>query len=77
MTEFTHHKKFAGITTETDYYILCNMGWQGTLCNGYYLSGVFDVAEGPAFPETYSKNVKMGRAGYYQYYVKAVTGIRK
>ena len=71
------YTQFVGMTTETDYYVLCNMGWRGTRCNGYYLSRVFDVADGPVFPETYSKSIKMGRDGYYQYYIKAVTGIRK
>lgn len=74
---------FVGMTTTTDYYILCNMGWGNSWCNGYYLSKVFDVSEGPEFPEsydkpqTYSKKQLVGKNNYYQYIVKAVTGIRK
>ena len=31
---------------KTRYYVHCNWGWEGGACNGYYLSGVFDLSDG-------------------------------
>ena len=69
---------FKGMTTETDHYILCNMGWgYSRKWNGYYLSKVFDTNTGCVYPENYSKSTVVGTKYNYQYYFMSVTGIRK
>ncbi len=69
--------------TETNWYVLCNFGWEGS-CDGYYLSYSFDVNKGPAFKEQTraaaeeTENTTIsGTDNYYQYKLKQLSGIRK
>lgn len=49
------------------------------MVDGIHFDTVFSkhITLEDARKELYSKSIKMGRDGYYQYYIKAVTGIRK
>ena len=75
------YTQFKGMTTHTDRYVLCNMGWGNVWYkkyNGYYLSGVFDTNAGASFSEHYSKSVIVnGTRYYYKYNLHSVIGIRK
>ena len=44
--------KYYNVFNET-YYFLCNFGWGG-LADGYYLAEVFNMDEGPVFPDVKS-----------------------
>ena len=50
--------KYYNVFNET-YYFLCNFGWGG-LADGYYLAEVFNMDEGPVFPD-----VKSSEEGSY------------
>lgn len=64
---------YQGYITETEWYPLCNWGWDG-YHDGYYLSGAFDASKKP----TYSLETKSeGEDENYQYRITAITGIRK
>lgn len=73
------YTKYVGTTTESEYYVLCNMGWGMRKDNGYYLSAVFDTRDGAVYPENYSisKGKQEGDEYYFKYYLHTVTGIRK
>ena len=63
-------------TSTTNYtYILCNFGWDG-LQDGYYLAGVFDTSEGPAYIPDMTRSVE-GEENNYQYKVETIINIRK
>ena len=60
---------------------VCNMGWNGD-DDGYYLSEVFDTNDGPEYewePGQSAANTKSteGESHNYQFYQKAIIGIRK
>jgi hypothetical protein len=42
-------------TYKSEYYVLCNWGWSG-LCDGYYLSNVFDLTNGAIFKDPLCPN---------------------
>ncbi len=42
-TVTTYNSGSSSQKTEFQYYVMCNMGWQGNAGDGYYLSGVFDT----------------------------------
>lgn len=66
--EYYNHK-LINTTYETEWYPLCNWGWNGD-DDGYYLSAVFDPSEGPSFPtSTRSSNLNCD--------MKILTNIRK
>ncbi len=59
----------AMVACETEWYPLCNWGWNGD-DDGYYLSTVFDPSKGPSFPtSTRSSNLNCD--------MKILTNIRK
>ena len=63
-----------GTPLET-YYILCNWGWYGD-ADGYYLSNVFNVANGAVYPDPIApSNFTTNRN--YQYYMEVLINIRK
>lgn len=70
---------------ECEWYPLCNFGWGGS-CDGYYLSGAFDTAIGPAYnwsgPFTRSDLggelvENESTPNNFQFKMTMVTGIRK
>lgn len=52
--------KYYNVFNET-YYFLCNFGWGG-LADGYYLAEVFNMDEGPVFPDVKSSE----KGNYYK-----------
>lgn len=79
-----------GVITHVYYqqanYLLCNFGEDtlglniGTNANGYYVAGVFNFNNGPVFDNSYGQTKSYeyeGTPNYFQYDLKAVTGIRK
>lgn len=44
--------------TEIRHLMHCNFGWHGK-CNGYYVSKIFDVGEGPVYIEDYERKSKL------------------
>lgn len=65
---------------ESEYYVLCNWGWNG-ICDGYYLSGVFDCGRGLDYDDytqsRYEYESKSGDEMNFKYRVDAVVGVRK
>ena len=57
------------------YYILCNWGWYGK-ADGYYLSNVFNVANGAVYPDPIYPNDSTINYNY-QYDIDVVMNIRK
>lgn len=74
--------EYVSTEVENYWYILCNMGWNGS-CDGYYLSEVFNTNDGPEYEwdltEQSALNTKSeeGESHNYQFYQKAIIGIRK
>lgn len=57
------------------YYLLCNFGWDG-LYDGYYLSDVFNIYNGPHLPETKVTEISdLAEPGEY-IMISAITNIR-
>ncbi len=68
---------YQGYTIESEWYPLCNWGWDGYY-DGYYLSGVFDTTKDiPYSSDTKSEQAKEGEEGNYQFEINVVTGIRR
>ncbi len=63
---------------ESEWYILCNYGWNGE-DNGYYLSKVFDANNGYVYPSNTRATEDLGNGTKYnyQYKLRAITNIRK
>ena len=59
-------------STRISNYILYNWGWGG-LCDGYYLSSIFDTKAGPKYPDP-TRSIDDGN---YKYAVEVVMNIRK
>lgn len=82
VSHYSASGSYTGSSYETQWYPLCNWGWNG-LSDGYYLSGAFDSTKGGTFSdyEPSSRNdetvIEEGTDGNYQYKLFAVTGIRK
>lgn len=78
---YTDNGAFISSREETQWYVLCNWGWDGRY-DGYYLSGVFDIY-GSHLPgeavnsDNEEDNTRSGSEGYFQYRLKTITGIRK
>lgn len=47
--ELDGNDKVTSRTTEKEWYILCNWGWDKSQLNGFYLSEAFNVRKGPSF----------------------------
>lgn len=64
--------------TENAWYPLCNWGWYG-LRDGYYLSGVFDVKEGPEYSDdgSIAEDRRSEIFENYQYRVQIISGVVK
>lgn len=43
---YKRQSRYVSGVHKTRYYMHCNWGWEGGACNGYYLSGVFDLSDG-------------------------------
>ena len=63
------------LPTVTNYYILCNWGWNGRY-DGYYLSEAFDTYSGPDYPYNPTRSGVVD-AGNYQYNIDVIINIRK
>ena len=77
----TNEFRYVSTDVKNYWYILCNMGWNGD-DDGYYLSEVFDTNDGPEYewePGQFAANTKSteGESHNYQFYQKAIIGIRK
>lgn len=66
--EYYNHK-LVNTTYESEWYPLCNWGWNGSQ-DGYYLSTVLDPSQGPTFPTS-------TRSSGYNYNMQIITNIRK
>lgn len=63
------HPGVSGPNTKTETLVYVNYGWSGT-DNGYYNAGVFDTVSGPVVRS------QTGNAGYYQYNITMLYGVR-
>lgn len=63
------------LPTVTNYYILCNWGWNGS-CDGYYLSEAFDTSESSDYPYNPTRSGVVDN-GNYQYNLDVIINIRK
>lgn len=71
-------EKLVNTDVKNYWYPLCNLGWNGT-ADGYYLSEVFDAADGPVYEwndESTKAEDTEGEDRNYQFYLQSVTGIR-
>jgi hypothetical protein len=55
-------------------FVHCNPGWGGS-CNGYYLSGIFDMRRNPPASDSTIDRSTSGSAYYYQYNIQNITNI--
>ena len=64
------------IDFETNDYVHCNMGWKDGHANGWYISGVFNTKNIPYEDKNGTLPRSATEAGFYQYGLGILTGIR-
>lgn len=82
VSTYDSHNRFRSRGHGSNWYLLCNWGWEDSPSDGYYWSGAFDTSSGPDYSEIWnpllsSSRNSPGSDGNYQYDLKMVTGIRK